>query len=107
VAGAAPIYSACQNFLLIVGFLEPVSQGKNLLAFPINWDEETWFLASCKPAALTGQIAAAPEIKAALERRIGPKIHKTTVYSRLKRQGWRKVLPLPFPVDADKEEQEA
>jgi len=49
------------------------------LAFPISWDEETWFLASCKPAALTGQIAAAAEIKAALERRIGPKIHKTTV----------------------------
>jgi transposase len=74
--------------------------------FYLSWNEEALFLESFKEAALTGQIATAAEIKAALERRIGHKIHKTTVYRLLKRQGWRKVMPRPFHVDADKEEQE-
>src|SRR4030042_24304 len=73
----------------------------------LSWKEEALFLESFKQAALTGQIATAAEIKAALERRIGHKIHKTTVYRLLKRQGWRKVMPRPFHVDADKEEKEA
>jgi transposase len=73
----------------------------------LSWDEETSFLASFRPAALTGQIATVADIKEALERRIGKKVHKTTVYRLLKRQGWRKVVPRPFHVDADKEEQEA
>jgi len=73
----------------------------------LSWDEEALLLESFKQAALTGQIATVAEIKAALEKRIGHKIHKTTVYRLLKRQGWRKVMPRPFHVDADKEEQEA
>jgi transposase len=72
----------------------------------LSWDEEALFLESCRQAALTGQIATAAEIKVALERRIGQKVHKTTVYRLLKQQGWRKVVPRPFHVDADKEEQE-
>ena len=70
-------------------------------------DEEAAFLESFKQAALTGQIATAAEIKEALERRIGHKVHKTMVYRLLKRQGWRKLVPRPFHVDADKEEQAA
>ena len=73
----------------------------------LSWDEETSFLESFRQAALTGQIATVAEIKEALERRIGKKVHKTTVYRLLKRQGWRKVVPRPFHVDADKKEQEA
>jgi transposase len=73
----------------------------------LSWEEETSFLESFRQAALTGQIATVAEIKEALENRIGHKIHKTTVYRLLKRQGWRKVVPRPFHVDADKEEQEA
>ena len=73
----------------------------------LSWDEEASFLESFRQAALTGQIVTVAEIKAALERRIGQKVHKTTVYRLLKRQGWRKVVPRPFHVDADKEGQEA
>ena len=73
----------------------------------LSLEEEISFLESFRQAALTGQVATAAEIKAALERRIGQKVHKTTVYRLLKRQGWRKVVPRPFHVDADKEEQEA
>ena len=73
----------------------------------LSWDEEASFLESFKQAALTGQIATATEIKRALESRLGHKVHKSMVYKLLKRQGWRKVVPRPFHVDADKEEQEA
>ena len=68
----------------------------------LSWDEEALFLESFRQAALTGQIAAAAEIKVALERRIGQKVHKTTVYRLLKRHGWRKLVPRPFQVDAVK-----
>ena len=73
----------------------------------LSWDEEALFLESFRQAALTGQIATAAEIKAALERRIGQKVHTTTVYRLLKRHGWRKLVPRPFHVDAVKAEQEA
>jgi transposase len=72
----------------------------------LSWDEEVVFLESFKQAALTGQIATVAEIKEALERRLGKRVHKTTVYRLLKRHGWRKLVPRPFHVDADKQEQE-
>jgi transposase len=73
----------------------------------LSWDEEASFLESFRKAALTGQIATATEIKEALEKRLGHKVHKTMVSRLLKRQGWRKLVPRPFHVDADKEKQEA
>jgi transposase len=72
----------------------------------LSWDEEVVFLESFKQAALTGQIATVAEIKEALERRLGKRVHKTTVYRLLQRHGWRKLVPRPFHVDADKQEQE-
>ncbi|MBM4295806.1 MAG: helix-turn-helix domain-containing protein [Deltaproteobacteria bacterium] len=71
----------------------------------LSWDEEASFLESFRQATLTGQIATAAEIKGALERRLGHKVHKTMVYKLLKRHGWRKLVPRPFHVDADKQEQ--
>jgi transposase len=73
----------------------------------LSWDEEAVFLESFKQGALTGQIATAAEIKRALESWLGHKVHKTMVYKLLKRHDWRKVMPRPFHVEADKEEQEA
>jgi len=73
----------------------------------LSWDEEASFLESFRQATLTGQIATAAEIKGALERQLGHKVHKTMVYKLLKRHGWRKLVPRPFHVDADKQEQEA
>jgi transposase len=73
----------------------------------LSWEEEAAFLETFRQAAVSGQVATAQEIKEALERRIGQKVHKTTVYRLLKRHGWRKVVPRPFHVDAVKEEQEA
>jgi len=73
----------------------------------LSWDEEVAFLESFKQAALTGQVATAAEIKIALENLVGHTVHKTMVYKLLKRQGWRKLVPRPFHIDADKQEQEA
>ncbi|MBW2145601.1 MAG: winged helix-turn-helix domain-containing protein [Deltaproteobacteria bacterium] len=41
-------------------------------------------------------MATTGEIKKALEKHVGHKVHKSTVYRLLKRQGWRKVAPRPF-----------
>ena len=73
----------------------------------LSWDEEAAFLESFIQGALTGQIATAAEIQRALESRLGHQVHKTMVYKLLKRHGWRKLVPRPFHVEADKEEQEA
>jgi transposase len=72
----------------------------------LSWDEEAAFLEPFKQGALAGQIATAAEIKRALESRLGHQVHKTMVYKLLKRQGWRKLVPRPCHVEADKEEQE-
>jgi transposase len=69
----------------------------------LSWDEEAAFLESFRQAALTGQIATAADIKEALEKRLGHKVHKTMVYRLLKRQCWRKLVPRPFQVDPDQE----
>lgn len=73
----------------------------------LSLEQEAAFLEPFKQKALTGQIATTGEIKKALEKRVGHKVHKSTVYRLLKRQGWRKVVPRPFHVQAKKEEQEA
>jgi len=49
----------------------------------------------------------AAEIKEALEKRLSHKVHKTMVSRLLKRQGWRRLVPRPFHVDADREKHEA
>ena len=73
----------------------------------MSWNEEVALLESFRQQALTGQVATVADIKETLERRVGNKVHKTTVYRLLKRHGWRKVLPRPFHVNADPAEQVA
>ncbi|MBW2146246.1 MAG: winged helix-turn-helix domain-containing protein [Deltaproteobacteria bacterium] len=73
----------------------------------LSLEQEAAFLEPFKQKALTGQIATATEIKDALEAILEHKVHKTTVYRILKRQGWRKVAPRPFHIQAKQEEQEA
>jgi transposase len=75
--------------------------------FYLSFEEEVGFLKSFEDKASSGQIATALEIKAAYEKIIGHKVHKTTVYRMLKRHGWRKVMPRPFYVDSKKGEQES
>jgi transposase len=73
----------------------------------LTLEQEAAFLEPFKQKALTGQIATTGEIKETLEKHVGLKVHKSTVYRLLKRHGWRKVAPRPFHIQAKKEEQEA
>jgi transposase len=69
--------------------------------------EESAFLQPFIESAFTGQVATAAEIKRSLEKLLGRKVHKTTVYRLLERHGWRKLVPRPFHEQAKADEQEA
>jgi transposase len=64
-------------------------------------------LSSFKKQSAGGHLLVANEIKDELERRIGHKVHKTTVYRILHRNGWRKITPRPSRPKRDKEAGEA
>jgi transposase len=70
-------------------------------------EEEKNFLASFEKSAKHGTLLVVNEIKEALEKRLGHKVHKTTVYRMLHRNGWRKVAPRPSHPKKDKEAGEA
>ena len=86
--------------------IETPGKGGRYKAY-LSLEEEREFLEPFKEKALTGKIATAAEIKKALEEHLGHKVHKSTVYRLLKRQGWRKIVPRPYHVQSKKEEQEA
>ena len=56
-------------------------------------DEEVSFLASWSHKAQSGGVLVVPPIHAALERAVGHKVPKSTVYRLLARHGWRKLAP--------------
>ena len=70
-------------------------------------DEEKDFLASFEKSAEHGALLVANEIQEALEKRLGHKVHKTTVYRMLHRNGWRKIAPRTSHPKRDKEAGEA
>ena len=70
-------------------------------------EEEKEFLSSFKKSSEQGALLVANEIKEALEKHLGSKVHKTTVYRMLYRNGWRKVAPRPSHPKQDKEAGEA
>jgi transposase len=69
-------------------------------------EEEAEFIEPFFARASTGKVATAMEIKRELEKHLGHPVHKTTAYRLLKRHGWRKIVPRPSHVQADKAEQE-
>ena len=69
--------------------------------------EEKDFLLFFDLTAAKGGILVTNEIKEALEVRMGKKIHKTTVYRMLYRNGWRKISPRPSHPKRDKQAGEA
>lgn len=72
----------------------------------LTTDEERIFMESFVTKAEHGYIATAGEIKEAYEKQIGKKVHKTTIYRLLARNGWRKVVPRPHHPQKDKQAQE-
>ena len=70
-------------------------------------EEEKHFLAAFKNLAENASMLVANEIKAALEKRLGHTVHKTTVYRMLRRHEWRKVVPRATHPKQNKEAVEA
>ena len=70
-------------------------------------EEEKEFLNTFFEKAQKGHIAIVMEIKEAFEEKIGAKVHKTTIYRLLERNGWRKIIPLPHHPKKDKQAQES
>lgn len=69
--------------------------------------EEAALLKGFEKEALKGRVATAAQVQAALEKRLGHSVHKTTVYRLLARHGWSKRAPRPEHVASDKAEQAA
>ncbi|KJU82294.1 transposase [Candidatus Magnetobacterium bavaricum] len=69
-------------------------------------EEERRFLEPFISKASICKIATAGEIKMELEKAIGHSVHKTTGYRLLERNGWRKLVPRPFHVEANKAEKD-
>ena len=55
--------------------------------------------------AKNGELTTIAQIKQEFEKRVGHKVHETTIYRLLKRHEWRKLVPRPFHPKANKEEQ--
>jgi transposase len=66
-------------------------------------EEEKDFLSSFLEKAGKDIVLAANEIKAALERKLGHAVHKTTIYRILHRHGWCKLVPRKSPPKRNKE----
>jgi hypothetical protein len=67
--------------------------------------EERELLTPFFERAKKGELTTVAQIKQEFEKRVGHKVHETTIYRLLKRHEWRKLVPRPFHPKADKEEQ--
>lgn len=72
----------------------------------LTQEEERAFLAPFFAQAEQGELATTREIHLAYEARLGHEVHETTVYRRLDRHGWRKLMPRPRHPQADPQAQE-
>jgi transposase len=73
----------------------------------LTLEEERALLAPFVPQARAGQLTTLAPIKAALEARLGHRVHTATVYRLVPRHGHRTRVPRPRHVAADPEAQAA
>ena len=69
----------------------------------MTFAEEAEFLKDFIEAASDASLMVVNEVKAALEKKLGREVHKTTVYRILKRHDWRKIMPRSKHPEQDKE----
>lgn len=72
----------------------------------LSLQEEAELLDSIRPIAEKGRILNAFTIKEQIEERLAKKVSKDYLYDLLHRHKWRKVMPRPQHLKADKEMQE-
>lgn len=70
-------------------------------------EKEREFINSFIEKSQKGLITTAAEIKEEYEKLIGKKVHKTTIYRLLERNGWRKIVPMPHHPKEDKTPQDS
>jgi len=70
-------------------------------------EEERAFLEGFANAAKDALMLTAGRIKAALEKRLGREVNRSTVYRMLMRHNWRKVVPRPRHPKQDKKAADA
>lgn len=85
--------------------IEIKSSGGRYHAY-MSEEEEKRFLEPFYQQAERGELTTAKEIQRAYEEKIGRKVHKMTIYEKLSRHGWRKILPRGRHPKADVEAQE-
>lgn len=73
----------------------------------LSRDQETEFLEPFFELAARGEICVAGQIKKSLEDLLDHKVHHSTVYRMLHRNGWREIVPRPIHPDAKEKTQEA
>jgi transposase len=71
------------------GLESPGKRGRK--NYYLSYEDEVKFLKTYETKASSEQIATVLEIKKVYEKRVGHKVHKTTIYRMLKRHGWFKV----------------
>jgi len=73
----------------------------------MTFEEEKDLLEGFINAASDASMLVVNEVKAALEKKLGRTVHKTTMYRILKRHKWRKIAPRPSHPKQNKEAVEA
>lgn len=86
--------------------IETKGRGMRQRAY-LKLKEEEEFLSEFNYDAALGRVTTANDIKIALEKRLGHKVHISTIHRMLKRHGWRKLQPRPRHVKSDAAEQDA
>jgi transposase len=85
--------------------LETPGHGQRQRAYLSVEQEQALVDKFLKKSAL-GQVSTGSQIKPALEKAVGQRVHRTTVYRLLQRHHWRKVVPRPRHPQASVAEQE-
>lgn len=73
----------------------------------LSLEQEQTLLNQLTPEAKAGRLTTRAKVKQALERQVGHKVHKSTVYRLLQRYQWGKRKPRPAHPKADPDEQES
>ncbi len=86
--------------------LETPGHGQRQRAY-LSLEREQAIVAKFLQQSAKGQVSTGHQIKPVVEKAIGRRVHKTTVYRMLRRHQWRKIVPRPRHPQASAEEQAA
>jgi transposase len=88
-----------------VAAVETVGKGGRHREY-LAYEEEEKFLETFFERAVRGEIVTNRQIKQEYEKKLGHKVHKTTIYRLIERHLWRKIAPRSQHPQADKKKQE-